>query len=57
MRRMQGLPENVPMPANSFVIFLVLCLFILGGIAFAEFMQRREKRSVAVTEFTVRSFD
>jgi len=54
---MQGLPENVPMPANSFVIFLVLCLFILGGIAFAEFMQRREKRSVAVTEFTVRSFD
>ena len=38
---MQGLPENVPTPVNSFVILMVLCLFILGGIAFAEFMQRR----------------
>jgi len=39
---MQGLPENVPTPANSFVI--VLCLFILGGIAFAKFMQNREAK-------------
>jgi len=38
-----GLPENVPTPTNSFVIFAVLCLCILGGIAFAEFMQQREK--------------
>jgi len=41
---MQGLPENVPIPANSFVIFVVLCLFILGGIAFAKFMQDREAK-------------
>jgi|307.fasta_scaffold03661_2 hypothetical protein len=41
---MQGLPENVPTPANSFVIFVVLCLFILGGIAFAKFMQNREAK-------------
>ena len=41
---MQGLPENVPTAANSFVIFVVLCLFILGGIAFAKFMQNREAK-------------
>jgi uncharacterized membrane protein len=42
---MRGLPENVPTPTNSFVIFVVLCLFIFGGIAFAKFMQdRKEKR-------------
>jgi hypothetical protein len=41
---MKGLPENVPMPTNSFVIFVVLCLLILGGIAFAEFMQRRDAK-------------
>jgi hypothetical protein len=34
----------VPIPANSFVIFVVLCLFILGGIAFAKFMQNREAK-------------
>ena len=38
-----GLPETVPTATNSFVIFAVLSLLILGGIAFAEFMhQRRE---------------
>jgi hypothetical protein len=38
-----GLPENVPTATNSFVILAVLCLLLFGGIAFAEFMQRREK--------------
>jgi hypothetical protein len=40
--QVQNLPENVPTPTNSFVIFVVLCLFILGGVAFAKFMQDRE---------------
>lgn len=42
--QVQGLPENVPTPTNSFVIFVVLCLFILGGMAFAKFMQDREAK-------------
>jgi hypothetical protein len=42
--RVQGLPENVPTPTNSFVIFVLLCLFILGGMAFAKFMQDREAK-------------
>ena len=41
---MKGLPENVPTPINSFVIVVVLCLLILGGIAFAEFIQWREAK-------------
>jgi len=44
---MQGLSENVPTPTNSFVIFLVLCLFIFGGMAFAKFMERRERKRLA----------
>ena len=36
-------PENVPTPTNSFIIFVVLCLFIFGGMAFAKFMQQRKK--------------
>ena len=44
---MQGSPENVPTPTNSFVIFLVLCLFIFGGMAFAKFMERRERKRLA----------
>jgi hypothetical protein len=38
---MHGFPENVPTPTNAFVIFVVLCLFIFGGMVFAKFMQRR----------------
>jgi glucose dehydrogenase len=38
------LPENVPTPANGFVIFVVLCLFIIAGMAFAKFMQEREAK-------------
>ena len=41
---MHGLPENVPIPTNSFVIFMVLCLFIFGGVAFAKFMQHWEAK-------------
>jgi hypothetical protein len=41
---MQGLPENVPTPTNSFVIFVVLCVFIICGMAFAKFMQHREAK-------------
>jgi hypothetical protein len=43
-RAMKGLPENVPTPTNSFVIFVVLCLFIVAGIAFAKFMEHREAK-------------
>src|SRR5262249_21191378 len=44
MSAMHGLPENVPIPTNSFVIFMVLCLFIFGGVAFAKFMQHCEAK-------------
>jgi hypothetical protein len=37
------LPENLPMPTNSFLIFVVLCIFVFGGMAFAKFMGRRER--------------
>jgi hypothetical protein len=37
-----GLPENLPTPTNSIVVFVVLCLFIFGLMAFAKFMQQRE---------------
>lgn len=36
------LPENVPTPTNSFVVFVVLCLFIFGAMAFAQYMERRQ---------------
>ena len=40
------LPENVPIPThtNSFVIFVVLCLLIFALMAFAKFMERRERK-------------
>jgi hypothetical protein len=38
------LPENLPTPTNGFVIFVVLCLFIFGGMAFAKFRQRRDAK-------------
>ena len=37
-------PENLPTPANSFVVFVVLCLFIFGLIAFAKFMEQRGRK-------------
>ena len=39
---MHGLPENVPTPTNSFVIFVMLCLFIFGGMALAKVMQGQQ---------------
>jgi hypothetical protein len=36
------LPENLPTSTNSIIIFVVLCLLVFGGMAFAKFMQRRE---------------
>jgi hypothetical protein len=41
-----SLPENHPMPtiANSFAHFVVLCLLIFGGMAFAKFMQGRKRK-------------
>jgi hypothetical protein len=38
------LPENLPTPTNSIVLFVVLCLFIFGLMAFAKFMQQRERK-------------
>jgi hypothetical protein len=38
------LPENLPTPTNSIVLFVVLCLFVFGMMAFAKFMQRRERK-------------
>jgi Na+/H+ antiporter NhaC len=38
------LPENLPTPTNSFVILVVLCIFIFGGMAFAKFMEKRERK-------------
>jgi hypothetical protein len=40
------LPENVPMHTNSFVIFVVLCLLIFALMAFAKFMERRERKQL-----------
>jgi len=39
-----GLPENIPTPTNSIVVLVVLCLFILGLMAFAKFMEQRERK-------------
>jgi hypothetical protein len=38
------LPENLPTPTNSIVLFVVLCLLIFGLMAFAKFMQQRERQ-------------
>ena len=38
------LPENLPTPTNNIVLFVVLCLFVFGLMAFAKFMQRRERK-------------
>jgi hypothetical protein len=38
------LPENLPTPTNNTVVFVVLCLFIFGLMAFASFMQRRKRK-------------
>jgi hypothetical protein len=43
------LPENLPKPTNSIVLFVVLCLFIFGLMAFAKFMQQRERKRGCVT--------
>src|SRR5215471_4327017 len=37
-------PDNLPTPTNSFVIFVMLCLFVFGLMAFAKFMQQRERK-------------
>jgi len=36
-------PENLPTSTNSIAIFVALCIFIFGGMAFAKFMGRRER--------------
>jgi hypothetical protein len=38
-----GLPENLT-PTNSIAIFVVLCLYIFGLMAFAKFTQQRERK-------------
>jgi hypothetical protein len=38
------LPENLPTPTNSIALFVVLCLFVFGLMAFAKFMQGRERK-------------
>jgi flagellar biogenesis protein FliO len=38
------LRENLPTPTNSIVLFVVLCLFVFGMMAFAKFMQQRERK-------------
>jgi hypothetical protein len=38
-----SLPDNQPTPTNSFLIIVVLCLFIFGGMAFAKFMEKRKQ--------------
>jgi cytoskeletal protein CcmA (bactofilin family) len=37
-------PDNLPTPTNSFVIFVVLCLFIFGAMAFIKLRERRERK-------------
>jgi hypothetical protein len=37
------LAQNVPTPTNSIAVLLVLCVFLFGGMAFAKFMERRER--------------
>jgi hypothetical protein len=38
------LPDNLPTPTNSIVPFVMLCLFVFGLMAFAKFMQQRERK-------------
>jgi hypothetical protein len=38
------LPDNLPTPTNSIVLFVTLCLFVFGLMAFAKFMQQRERK-------------
>jgi hypothetical protein len=38
------LPENLPTPTNSIVLFVVVCLFVFGLMAFVKFMQERERK-------------
>jgi hypothetical protein len=40
------LPENMPTSTNSIIIFVVLCLFVFGGMGFAKFMQQRKQRKL-----------
>jgi hypothetical protein len=35
-------PDNLPTATNGIVIFVMLCLFVFGLMAFAKFMQQRE---------------
>jgi hypothetical protein len=37
-------PENMPIATNSIVVFVVLCLFVLGGTGFAKLMEQRQQR-------------
>jgi hypothetical protein len=37
-------PDNLPIPTNGIVIFVMLCLFVFGLLAFAKFMQQRERK-------------
>jgi hypothetical protein len=36
-------PENLPTSTNGIAIFVVLCIFVFGGMVFAKFMGRRER--------------
>jgi hypothetical protein len=36
-------PENLPTSTNSIAIFVVLCIFVFGGMAFAKFMRRERE--------------
>jgi hypothetical protein len=39
------LPDNLPItPTNSFTMFVVLCLFIFGAMAFTELKERRQRK-------------
>ena len=38
-------PENLPTATtNSIVIFVLLCIFVFGGMAFAKFVERRKRK-------------
>jgi len=38
------LPDNLPTPTNSIVLFVMLGLFVFGLMAFAKFTQQRERK-------------
>jgi hypothetical protein len=38
------LPANFPTPMNNIGIFVVLCVLAFGLMAFANFMERRERK-------------